>query len=830
MPPIRARCFLFALALTVGFAQGAPLAFRWSPEVTRAEPYDAQAFHGETFAFVATPRQYGQPLTGLTGATAKLYWQTPGMEPTQWYTAPGAYDPVTGALSATWTPAMDVGGERVTFFLALTQGDAVAYRIYGRLRLAASPGFNPAELVPEDVRQELIDAITADVKGWADGRYLTAETDPLWTAARGDYLTKALAAATYQPKGDYLTAEADPTVPAWAKAAAKPAYGMDEIAGLSAALAAKADTSALEGYLPLSGGTVTGDTTIMGTRFSNNGWLFASNIAEGGIWLSAKYSPKLTAGNNVTLTPLSDGSVKIDTAVETYKLPVADAMTLGGVKAGNVWGKSIDIAADGTLSTKLRSYAALNGFGFEFDANTSLEFNNFTESSGFGRPDGCVEITESYYGVSQTKILATKDYVDSQVWPAYELPPATKTTLGGIKVGSGLAVTTDGTLSATAGLPEYKEGDPVIFGHGAGSAEKSVAIGDNANANGNDSVALGKDAFVSGNNGTAIGAAALANANEIALRGGTSALKVDGTGLTVNGIKIESGSYTLPVSSLATLGGVKVTRGEIPGDMPLHGLRVEEDGTLKVWAAGGLHISDTTGSIEINVGEGFVPFVGSEHETLKLAPATKTALGGIKVGSGLAVTTDGTLSSTGGDTLKDREDSSRAAWVSGGILYYGTPTTATDEAFIPFDFLNRIGNAIGEGAWNDDEGYLPFSRPLEAGPGIVATNNVVNVAGRPMSDRTLVTLAPATAYALGGVKVGGSLKAENFTTIDVDGFINVRISEGLAPGGPMGQYIVIDTAWLDNYAAEKGWVTAEAWMAVTNRLAILEAKVQEAQP
>ena len=199
---------LAALALMVGCAQGAPLTFRWSTEVSRAEPYDAQAFHGETFTLAATPLQYGRPLTGLTDAGAKLYWQTPGMEPTQWYTAPGKYDPASGTLTATWTPAMDVGGDRVTFFLALTQGDAVAYRVYGRLRLAASPGFNPAELVPEDLRQELIDAITADLQAWAD--------------------------ATYQPKGDYLTAEADPTVPAWAKADAKPAYTADEVGAAQA--------------------------------------------------------------------------------------------------------------------------------------------------------------------------------------------------------------------------------------------------------------------------------------------------------------------------------------------------------------------------------------------------------------------------------------------------------------------------------------------------------------------------------------------------------------------------------------------------------------------
>jgi hypothetical protein len=36
-------------------------------------------------------------------------------------------------------------------------------------------------------------------------------------------------AGVYQPAGDYLTAEADPTVPAWAKAASKPAYTASEV-------------------------------------------------------------------------------------------------------------------------------------------------------------------------------------------------------------------------------------------------------------------------------------------------------------------------------------------------------------------------------------------------------------------------------------------------------------------------------------------------------------------------------------------------------------------------------------------------------------------------
>lgn len=185
-----------ALAVTVSAAP-APLAFRWSPEISGAEPFRANAFHGETFTLCATPLQYGEPLTGLEGARAALYWQTPGMEPTQWYTAPGTYDAGTGTISAEWTPAMDVGSDRVTFFIALTQGDAVAYRVYGTLALKPSPGFDPAAIEPVDVRDELADQIAADVIGEIDGRYLSEESDP--------------------------------TVPAWAKAPEKPAYTAAEV-------------------------------------------------------------------------------------------------------------------------------------------------------------------------------------------------------------------------------------------------------------------------------------------------------------------------------------------------------------------------------------------------------------------------------------------------------------------------------------------------------------------------------------------------------------------------------------------------------------------------
>lgn len=55
---------------------------------------------------------------------------------------------------------------------------------------------------------------------------------------------------------------------------------------------------------------------------------------------------KLTAGDNVTLTDLSDGTVKIDATSGSSEIPIASATTLGGIKVGN----NLSITEDGTLS------------------------------------------------------------------------------------------------------------------------------------------------------------------------------------------------------------------------------------------------------------------------------------------------------------------------------------------------------------------------------------------------------------------------------------------------------------------------------------------------
>ena len=150
--------------ITAAASAAAPLRFAWQTEVSAPRPFRARAFHGETFTLACVPLQYGAPLTGLSGATVTLRWQTDGMDADEWYAKAGAYDPATGELSADWGPDCDTGPDRVRFFLALETPGGAAFRAYGTLDLAPSPGFTPAQLLPESELDKLQNALADETK------------------------------------------------------------------------------------------------------------------------------------------------------------------------------------------------------------------------------------------------------------------------------------------------------------------------------------------------------------------------------------------------------------------------------------------------------------------------------------------------------------------------------------------------------------------------------------------------------------------------------------------------------------------------------------------
>ena len=151
----------------------AELAFKWTVEVSQPLPYAAEALQGESFNLEAKVVQYRVPM--LEAAEATFYYQTSEMEASRWYTVPAAWDATTATASVAFTPAMDVGSTKYRFFFGIETAQGKNYRVFGTLRLKASPGFSPATLKPTDVRAEIIQEILEAVFEEADDHYVTKE-------------------------------------------------------------------------------------------------------------------------------------------------------------------------------------------------------------------------------------------------------------------------------------------------------------------------------------------------------------------------------------------------------------------------------------------------------------------------------------------------------------------------------------------------------------------------------------------------------------------------------------------------------------------------------
>ena len=207
------------------------------------------------------------------------------------------------------------------------------------------------------------------------------------------------------------------------------------------------------------------------------------------------------------------------------------------------------------------------------------------------------------------------------------------------------------------------------------------------------------------------------------------------------------GSYTLPVASTTKLGGVKigenvnissdgtisVTKGsiDIASATTLGGVKigdninVTDDGTISVSSSAGVYTAGNGIIIDNGVISAHLPtrgqssyapvsymspelapynglivfcddgiiadylFGNEKYYGLKLRVATKDKIGGVKIGDGLAVTSDGTISVTG----------STDSWVSGtGSCDYGTVTYKQYGKNVQVTFtLNQTWSGSGTG-------------------------------------------------------------------------------------------------------------------------------------
>ena len=147
-----------------------------------------------------------------------------------------------------------------------------------------------------------------------------------------------------------------------------------------------------------------------------------SNVVVGSTTIAADSKTDtltLTAGSNITLTPnATNDSITISASGSSYSLPLASNSIRGGIK--------------------------------------------LSSSTQGGTPNGITTTSGRTYAVqvnSNEQAVVNVPWTDTK----YSLPTASATTLGGVKVGSGLAIS-NGVLSATGG----GEADSVAWGNVTG--------------------------------------------------------------------------------------------------------------------------------------------------------------------------------------------------------------------------------------------------------------------------------------------------------------------------------------------------------------------------
>lgn len=388
-------------------------------------------------------------------------------------------------------------------------------------------------------------------------------------------------------------------------------------------------------------------------RFIDNAQVSGANVV---MQFSTAFATLPNVGDKLWFYRRNDYSTQEPT------IPIATATVLGAIKIG----AGLIVLPDGTCSVDIpaASVTSVNGQ----TGTVTINAQNLPGLATVGK-------SGSY-----------NDLLDKP--NPYTLPPANNATLGGIKVGAGLAVTADGTLSAALSLPVATSAVLGGVKIGAGinvTADGTISAASIAPATASTLgvVKIGSGITVAGD-GTI--SAALAYTLPIASVGALGGIRV-GAGLSIDGSGVLSttSNYTLPAATSGTLGGIKVgttltvaVDGLLNYNLPIAGTNTL--GGVKIGA--GINVS---GDGTISVTSGYT-----------LPIATAGTLGGVKIGSGISTTGDGTIFVT---PATDANKLDRINGIATG-LRYAHVNLGTVVTTLPIDFsaANSQFAQVGAGA------------------------------------------------------------------------------------------------------------------------------------
>jgi len=306
----------------------------------------------------------------------------------------------------------------------------------------------------------------------------------------------------------------------------------------------------------------------------------------------------------------------------------------------NVTGTSVgNFDSSRKFRVRAKNAAGVYGsWGYQSGLTAQVEAKNLTIGSGFSTTDGTLTVSGS----------------------GYTLPAATASSLGGVKIGSNVSVSGDGTISvaapvttlaasaitglatvATTGKYSDLSGTPSSYSLPTASASVlgGVKIGSNVSIAGDGTISVAAPYTLPAPTASTIGGVKAGTNITIASDGTISAASGGGsytlpaaTGSTLGGIIVGTGlsiasgvlsvsgggsGYTLPVATVSVLGGVKTGSN----------VTIAADGTISVAAP-------TTDASALTAGT---------LAAARLPLATTSAVGGVIVGGGLSVSS-GTIS------------------------------------------------------------------------------------------------------------------------------------------------------------------------------------------
>ena len=513
----------------------------------------------------------------------------------------------------------------------------------------------------------------------------------------------------------------------------------------------------------------------------------------------------------------ANGTIRID---PPYVLPAATTSTLGGIKAG----EGIFIDNSGTISVNTLTAVLI--------ATTST-LGGVTVNPT--QPGIIVDPGSGEIGLN-INFTATSGILQSFIWDTFNLrydlitglSTASVTQLGGVKIGTGIGVSADGTISVTTASFALQTATTALIG--------GVIIGDNLSIDGNGRVSalnsyvlttatssqLGGvkigtgisvtgDATISVNTSTLMSTATTARfISTTATSSQLGGVKIGANvNITGDGTISVATPYTLTTATASALGGIKIGSNlSITGDgtlsaniTPAYTLNTATDLVLGGIILGTTVLADSFGTLNINTATLMATAVTATTARYVSSTATSAQLGGVKIGSNLLITGDGTVTfntTTLVTTATTAQFVSTTATNSQlGAVIIGAGLTSTGDGTISVNTNTQVAFAASATTATTAQFISTTATAavlggIRIGSGLAATGaGVVSVNTASFA----YTLPAAAAGTLGGVKIGANINVTPDGTISITpGAYSLPIATSVDLGGVrIGTGITINT-------------------------------------